>query len=450
MSYNSHHLPPGARPLATSPNAAPRSGRTRSSSYVRFSDQVPEYYPPFQGTQAPPAIAQQTLPAVAPPAELLPLRPIPLPEVTPLLRPVALYPSEGSPPRGARRGSHGSVARPINPTAHNANYDSSAPTSDDATARGQSHGSVPARDQEGHVAAPRPRALPRIPAADSASSVAPARRQDAGAHPPADADLGAALAGLDITDSHVSRTPPRSRLPPPIPPAETRPDAHTRMTTPPKAERGGSPASGHSGHRSSGSADSFLFVKPQRLSSGTPPSSPEAPAKDDGKPALADVLRDFQTYAAWDLRAADAPPKSGRHLDGRAFTGGGRAELRLRFNPRWTLATRSADEEGGTAFSCTARRGDGAPLAVRDVLAAIGRKMYEDTRWLAADEPTGSWRYERAVEERPSRLGGREDGRRQKMVNVDWYARGEAALLGLTTTGKAGEVLVILGRPSPD
>ncbi|KAH9911049.1 uncharacterized protein BXZ73DRAFT_108264 [Epithele typhae] len=114
------------------------------------------------------------------------------------------------------------------------------------------------------------------------------------------------------------------------------------------------------------------------------------------------------------------------------------------FNPLWTLATRSADEQGGPTFACTVRREDRAPLTVRDVLSAIVRKMYKSTQWLTADDPNGSWRYEHAVKERRHRLGA--DG--DTMVNVDWYPRRESVLLELHPTDNVDEVLVILGDPS--
>ncbi|KAH9917108.1 uncharacterized protein BXZ73DRAFT_80872 [Epithele typhae] len=411
MSYNPHHF-----------SNAPR-GQQRICSLLNQTEE----YPP-----APPAIDPNTLPLppYTPPFQPPLLRAVDLPDVTPTLVPSALPDLRAA------------------PRAHS--HDFQGPVPGNTTPRAPGYAFAPARDQERPGSAVRSRPLPAIPSALSAQVAAPAPQgtEDAGARSRAGAGLAAGLAALTITPraSHAPATAhDQSRVPPPVP----RPDTSARRSSPTNAERADTPTSVRSGHRSSGSADSTnsLFgVGQGRVSDGTPPTSPEDPefkAADDVGPVLVDLLRYFADYHTWDLRTSKEPPTT-IPLDASAFTSHGRSELKLMFNPLWTLATRGADEQGGPTFSCTVRREDRAPLMVRDVLGAIGRKMYKSTQWLTVDDPNGSWRYERAVKERRYRLGG--DG--DTMVNVDWYPRRESVLLELHPTDDVDEVLVILGDPS--
>ncbi|KAH9917102.1 uncharacterized protein BXZ73DRAFT_105581 [Epithele typhae] len=400
MSYNPHHFS-NARPSVNSSDVTSHGGRQHASSnaYVRFSNQTEEYPP------APPAVDPNTLPL----------------------------------PRTLRLSTHHSSARSTSRI-----HDFRGPVSGNTTPRAPGYAFAPAYDQKCGPAV-RSRPLPALPSASSTQVTAPDPQgtEDAGARSHLDAGLAAGLAALTIAPraSHAAATAhDPSRVPPPIP----RPDASARWSSPTNAECADTPTSIRSGHQSSGSPDSTnsLFAGWYR----TPPTSPDDPeskAGDDVGPVLVDLLRYFVDYHTWDLRTSKEPP-AGLPLDTPAFTSHGRSELKLMFNPLWTLATRGADEQGGPTFSCTVRREDRAPLTVRDVLSAIGRKMYKSTQWLTADDPNGSWRYERAVKERRYRLGG--DG--DTMVNVDWYPRRESVLLKLHPTDDVDEVLVILGDPS--
>lgn len=99
-------------------------------------------------------------------------------------------------------------------------------------------------------------------------------------------------------------------------------------------------------------------------------------------------------------------------------------------------------------------RADGQAVTVGDILRAIHESLYKDTLE-ETDLFEGMPRYHGAVEERPRRLGGREDEGREIFRNIDYFPEGRCCFLGLDEkqvpdeNGKTTRYLVKIGPLPP-